>query len=349
MIELKESDSFAIFRLPDDNVVYFIRQIIPHNIDFESKIFDRSGFIIFPFDIIHHKKVFISADEILINPSFKFTKEEETEISATSESEYNTISAKFIDEIEKGNFQKIVHSKIKTIENHGIDIAKLFQKIANSNKKAFVFLFNSPDTGTWLGATPEKLLTGNNNNYETTALAGTQFNDINASEEWSAKEIDEQAHVMDHIENILNNQGIKYIKNGPYTRIASQVDNKKLIHIASDYQFKLNTGIENLVMNLHPTPAVSGVPKDGAIHFIRDNEKHDRRYYSGFCGPVNVVENNEINLFVILRCMEIFKNKLLLYLGGGIVKGSRSEKEWLETENKAIILENVINSLVKKN
>jgi isochorismate synthase len=349
MIDLKESDSFAIFRLPDDKTVYFIRQIIPHNIDFENKILEKSGFIIYPFDDKLHKNVFISADEILINPSFKFTKDKNTEISATSESEYNEISAKFIGAIEKGNFQKIVHSKIKTIDNPGIDIAKLFQKLANSNKNAFVFLFNSPTTGTWLGATPEKLLTGNHNKYETTALAGTQFININGNEEWTEKENEEQDHVINHVESVLNKQSIGYLKKGPYTKIASQVDNKKLIHIATDYQFKLSTGIEKLVMNLHPTPAVSGVPKEFASDFIRDNEKHDRRYYSGFCGPVNVVDNNEINLFVTLRCMEIFKNKLLLYLGGGIVKGSQSGKEWLETENKALMMENVIRTLVNKN
>lgn len=349
MIELKESDSFAVFRLPDDNLVYFVRQIIPHNIDFKSKIFNRSGFIIFPFDNTCHNEVFISADEILINPSFKFTKEEETEKIATSESEYSAISDKFIDAVENGNFQKIVHSKIKTIGNPGIDIAKLFKKLSDSNKKSFVFLFNSPMTGTWIGTTPEKFLTGNQNKYETIALAGTQFIDINEKEEWAEKEIHEQAYVMDHIENILNARNIEYLKKGPYTRIASQVDNKKLIHIATDYQFKHSSEIEKLVLNLHPTPAVSGVPKDIAQDFIRDNEKHDRRYYSGFCGPVNVIENNEINLYVTLRCMEIFKNKLLLYLGGGIVKGSQTGREWLETENKALMLENVINSLVKKN
>lgn len=349
MIELTESDSFAIFRLPDDNLVYFIRQIIPNNIDFDSKISERSGFIIFPFDNTRHKNIFISADEILINPNFKFTKEEVTEIAATSEIEYNEISSKFIDEVEKGNFQKIVHSKIKTIENPGIDVSRLFHKIAKSNKSVFVFLFNSPMTGTWLGATPEKFLTGYHNKFETTALAGTQFIDLNEKEEWTAKEVDEQAYVMDHIEHILNDLNIEYQKKGPYSRIASQVENKKLIHIATDYQFKHSSGIEKLVLNLHPTPAVSGVPKEVAQDFIRDNEKHDRRYYSGFCGPVNVVDNKEINLFVTLRCMQIFKNKFLLYLGGGIVKGSQSGKEWVETENKALMIENAINSLVKKN
>lgn len=67
MIELTESDSFAIFRLPDDNLVYFIRQIIPNNIDFDSKISERSGFIIFPFDNTRHKNVFTGA-EIGYNP-----------------------------------------------------------------------------------------------------------------------------------------------------------------------------------------------------------------------------------------------------------------------------------------
>ena len=41
------------------------------------------------------------------------------------------------------------------------------------------------------------------------------------------------------------------------------------------------------------------------------------------------------NLFVNLRCTELFANAVNLYVGGGITKDSIPEAEWEETELKA--------------
>ena len=42
--------------------------------------------------------------------------------------------------------------------------------------------------------------------------------------------------------------------------------------------------IGDLLQELHPTPAVCGLPKEEAFRFIPDNEGYDRSYYSGFTG-----------------------------------------------------------------
>ncbi|MEZ4906141.1 MAG: chorismate-binding protein [Saprospiraceae bacterium] len=73
-----------------------------------------------------------------------------------------------------------------------------------------------------------------------------------------------------------------------------------------------------------------------------ENENHKRKYYTGFCGHINIVENNELSLFVNLRSMEIYKNSFVLYLGGGIIKGSNPDSEWQETENKALTLSKML-------
>ncbi len=91
---------------------------------------------------------------------------------------------------------------------------------------------------------------------------------------------------------------------------------------------------------MHPTPAVCGIPLDSAKQFIKQTEGYDRKYYTGFLGPCNV--NGKTNLFVNLRCAELFANNINLYIGGGITKDSIPEKEWEETELKSKTLLSVL-------
>ena len=87
-----------------------------------------------------------------------------------------------------------------------------------------------------------------------------------------------------------------------------------------------------IVKALHPTPAVCGYPTEKAREFILANESYDRQYYTGFCG---LVEENKLDLYVNLRCMQLKEGKAHLYVGGGITKDSNPESEFAETQHKA--------------
>ena len=45
--------------------------------------------------------------------------------------------------------------------------------------------------------------------------------------------------------------------------------------------------------------------------------------------------NSRTDLFVNLRCMKVLKNKVALFVGGGLTNKSTPEKEWEETILKA--------------
>jgi len=97
---------------------------------------------------------------------------------------------------------------------------------------------------------------------------------------------------------------------------------------------------------LHPTPAVCGLPKKITKDFILNNEGYNREYYSGFLGEINkdfVSKENNTDLFVNLRCMQITDNKAFIYVGGGITKDSIPENEWKETVNKSMTIKKVLN------
>jgi len=52
--------------------------------------------------------------------------------------------------------------------------------------------------------------------------------------------------------------------------------------------------------------------------------------------------NEKTDLFVNLRCMKILKDKLVLFVGGGLTEQSEPQSEWEETVLKAKTLLSIL-------
>ena len=154
--------------------------------------------------------------------------------------------------------------------------------------------------------------------------SGQKINDVF----WEKKEIEEQKFVSEYIRNIFYKLNITdYQQSKTYTKSAGNV-----FHLQTDFEFssdKIENKLGEFIHELHPTPAVCGTPKEASLSYILKNETHNREYYSGFLGTVNMKANTD--LFVNLRCMKILPDRLALFVGGGLTKGSVPEKEWEET------------------
>lgn len=146
---------------------------------------------------------------------------------------------------------------------------------------------------------------------------------------WDRKNQEEQGYVAGYVRRIAKKFGQKLTEKGPYTARAGQ-----LVHLKTDFYFLLKNAdnLGSLLQELHPTPAVCGLPKKEAFRFILDNEGYDRSYYSGFIGWLD--PEGHTDLYVNLRCMELEANKAILYAGGGILASSEVESEWEETGEK---------------
>src|SRR5690606_31528760 len=103
-----------------------------------------------------------------------------------------------------------------------------------------------------------------------------------------------------------------------------------------------------IIKALHPTPAVCGMPKEIARDFLIQKEGYDRKYYAGYLGELNCnVEqntNDESDLYVNLRCMEIEENNINIYVGCGVTKDSNPESEFIETVNKSSTMKQILNN-----
>lgn len=261
-----------------------------------------------------------------------------SQILGTSQADYEQAVAAGVAAIRAGQFQKVVLARRKAVAlPPGLDLAALFGQLCDAHPSAFVSLVSMPGVGTWVGASPEKLVTVDAQGiFRTVALAGTQakgsLTDLDEAL-WRQKEIEEQALVSRYIINCFKKIRVREFEEaGPQTVAAGN-----LIHLRTD--FAVDTREVNfpqlgsvMLGLLHPTSAVCGMPKDIALQFILQNEGFDRQLYSGYLGPVNLAD--ETAIYVNLRCMQLLRSHALLYAGAGVTKGSLPEREWQETEIK---------------
>ena len=335
---IKQDACFAIYRLPGEASPRFVMQrsgkAALHN-DIEA-LNGQSGFVIAPFRISPGSPL------VVIRPDCTDLTEVDCTITARSRQEltgkrfdnidkaaYSRLFHQFHTTLLKGEIKKLVLSRSKTIgREETFSAGRSFYRAAEKYTRSFVFLFHTPQSGTWLGSTPEILLAGTGSEWQTVALAGTRFpNTGNIS--WDDKNLREQHLVTSYLLKQLTTFRVAAEINGPYTIKAG-----KLAHLRTDFSFSLpvNPRIGTLLKTLHPTPAVSGLPKEEAFRFINEQEGYDRRYYTGFLGMLDPLA--ETNLYVNLRCMEIGKSSLTLYAGSGLLPSSTCRDEWKETEQK---------------
>jgi len=257
-----------------------------------------------------------------------------------------SVIEKAISEIGLGTFEKIVPSRTKEILlPETFDVIDSFQKLCANYPEALISFVSVPGTGTWLGASPEVLVSVDDKTiFRTVALAGTlpwQPGIDIRSVAWTQKEIEEQALVERYVISCFKKIRLReYEEHGPKTIVAGN-----LMHLRSEFTVDIKaTNFPQLgtVMLglLHPTSAVCGMPLDPSLKFLQENERYDRSFYAGYLGPVNI--KNKIGLFVNLRCMQLSGDEGILYAGAGVTIDSVPEKEWAETEIKFNTLLNVI-------
>jgi len=340
---LEKNIPFVSFRLPNETVIRTWIQLSGqfNFVEYFHEVADQPGFVYAPF----HRKtnfpvVFFEPEIVIENENFKDSLI--SEISGR-ESLYPEYDIETPVEISKQEYLEQAEAFLKSFENDfpkavlsrvqleskpkNFNVGKFYVGLQQKYQNAFCHIINIPGSGTWAGASPETLLRINENIAQTISLAGTlPFQSENIS--WTTKELEEQLIVTDYIEEVLKKFDIQEFSKEKVQNL--QICN--VVHLATKFSFN-NSNIENqlgkFLSELQPTPAVCGSPKERALDLIIKTEKHNREYYSGYCGPMNM--DNKTDLFVNLRCMKILKDKLVLYSGGGLTAQSDPEKEWEET------------------
>lgn len=365
----------ALWRLPESEITNLIIAHTPESIKTNTIEEFTEGFIFAPFDRsrtgyylkadLHfcflnksiatpttplQAKSIDKLNEIITSTvRSKFTlkrKISEDIFDAATKANFEQLVEKSIKEIETGKFEKVVPSRFKSVLiPASFDIADAFQNLCDRYPNAMVSLVNTEGSGLWIGASPELLVSVDDNQiFRTVALAGTKaFEDGTNLKQvaWTQKEIEEQALVSRYIINCFKKIRLReFEEHGPKTVVAGN-----LMHLKTEFAVDMKaTNFQHLgsvmLELLHPTSAVCGMPLEPSLEFLKQHEGYNREFYSGYLGPVNI--QNNINVFVNLRCMQLFQGSAKVYAGAGVTIDSNPTAEWTETEMKMNTLLSVI-------
>lgn len=362
---LMEGGAFTLWRMPaTTEKVLFISNSGVVELDEVSVEDSEPGFVFAPFQP-SQKKLFLKAELV-----FKFKGNEPSEMArsvshldelspaqirneqkilfsknkSTSKTpnNYQEVVAKGIQQIEDGILEKIVPSRYKEVDlPDTFDLIDAFETLCEKHPKAFVSIFSSTQSGTWIGATPELLVNvDRESKFKTHALAGTlpYFPDTDLkSVAWTQKEIEEQALVSRYIINCFKKIRVReYQEHGPKTIVAGNVMHLKTDYVVDMKEINFPQLGSVMLKLLHPTSAVCGMPLETSLKFLSEHEGYDREFYSGYLGPLNY--QGESSIFVNLRCLQVLEHTVRFYAGAGVTIDSNPSKEMEETEMKMMNL-----------
>ncbi len=335
---------FVAYRLPDSNedITLILKESSVKSFEDYSEISEETGFIFTPFDTRSNKSYFIKPEEICKNgKGFRadlFLNKEKGENSSTlceineTKEEYQKQFEKLFSILQNNKLGKVILSKTITFCDYPEDEQTyIFYRLIKQYPKAMVYWVHLPHLGVeWMGATPELLLKKEDNKLRTLALAGTK----KPEEEWTEKERKEQQIVTDYIAQQLSDFN-------PIISKTETISAGDIQHLATYFTIPDNTAnFFPILKKLHPTPAICGFPKEKAFEVIQSTERHDRNYYCGILGVLNLGGATE--MYANLRCMQLANNSVRIFVGGGLTKDSNLEREWNETERKADTLRKIL-------
>jgi len=263
--------------------------------------------------------------------------------------EWSEMIARADEFFSTGELQKIVLSRRKIFGyNEIIDPFAFFRELKRKNSKNKSFkIFSQPRFGeAFLSITPEKLFSLEEKHFESISLAGSAARGKTDEEDQALenflrtddKLIREHSLVTEEIRTKL----------GPLSdtlEISSLVTMKLpyIQHRQADIKATLKETINalDLIELLHPTPAIGGLPWNKAQTRLKEIEPFSRGVYAA---PIGIISAHFSEIAVGIRSALIQSDKITLFGGAGIVKGSVAEEEWIETGTKMNPFLKVVNN-----
>lgn len=253
------------------------------------------------------------------------------------------------------NFQTVVLSALNSIREqrltklvlaHAVDVTSRFafhwieslHNLRQQHRDCYVFSTGNGQGKSFIGASPERLISIHNQRLITDALAGsaprgkTVRDDATLAQQLlkSGKERREHQLVVDFIIHSLAQFGLS----PQLTATPKLLRLSNIQHLHTPIRANISPHIHPLevLAALHPTPAVAGMPRDIACEQIRHYETFERSLYAAPLGWVDHRGNAEF--IVGIRSALIEGNRTRLYAGAGIVAGSDPERELAEIKLK---------------
>jgi menaquinone-specific isochorismate synthase len=234
-----------------------------------------------------------------------------------------------------GALRKVVMAREVVVEADApIDVLTVLERLRAAYPGCFVFRM-----GTFLGATPELLVSRLGDVVRAQPLAGTapRGGDPTADAKLAAslfastKDREEHRITIDSLHDTLL-PFCSYLDEEAEPSIVAVAN---VQHLATTVEGRLSSppvSSLELVQALHPTPAVGGDPTDVALQVMAAEEGLDRGRYAGPVGWTDAEGNGR--WAVGIRSAEVEGTRARVFAGNGIVADSDPTTELAETRAK---------------
>jgi menaquinone-specific isochorismate synthase len=263
----------------------------------------------------------------------KFSKQ-----SVTNAQDFKRAVGSAVEKIRSSHLSKIVLANALDVKsNHNFNLFKSLNNLRQIHPNCYIFSTSNGKGQNFIGASPERLISINNQELISDALAGSAPRGKTPAEDAananrllnSIKERHEHSLVIDFITQRLTQLGLLPQVLAPRLR---QLSNIQHLWTPITATVPANVHPLKIVSQLHPTPAVAGATRDFACAEIRRYESFERGLYAAPLGWVDASGNCEF--IVGIRSALIDGDRARLYAGAGIVAGSDPEKEFAEVQLK---------------
>lgn len=243
-----------------------------------------------------------------------------------------------LDAINNKKLTKIVVAHALEVKiNKNFNIIKSLENLRTNHPDCYIFAISNDNDQNFIGASPERLLSIQENQLVSDALAGSAPRGKNDYEDKiigenllnSEKEKREHKIVSDFIFKQLSMMGLN-----PKQASLQLLKLSNIQHLWTPIYAEILSDIKpfEIINKLHPTPAVAGDPINIACGEIEISENFDRSLYAAPIGWLDTQGNCEF--IVGIRSALITQNSARLYAGAGIVAGSKPEQELTEIKLK---------------
>ena len=349
--------SYALYMLPRQNECYFQASFNPPgstNSLTPAEFDSFSGFVFNMFelsDTLHAYGIYpeLSAEDVLNLEPENIPEQRKSRaifsFASTQPMVYKAQARKIIAGFTSDD-EKTVLSRIFCQPSEKADPVSVANEYFALHPGCFRYLYYTPESGTWIGASPELIITYDATSGElgSMSLAGTRLK--NTPGEWDAKNCMEHNMVTDFIVNTLS----LFCTHVDQPRSRS-VDFGPVEHLCHTISAHGNLKLSEVLPRLTPTPALCGFPREKAYNQIIETEAHRRMCYGGFVGLKStehtclfanlrsaMVNINQGNPFIDKYCYNLFG-------GGGLTRYSDPDNEYNETYVKMYSLLNIIESI----
>lgn len=241
--------------------------------------------------------------------------------------------------IRRGEMRKVVLARtIEVTAERELDPRLLAGRLRAVDPDAYTFAVPA-EQGVLVGASPELLVSRRGHEVRSNPLAGSAPRSGDPDEDranadaliGSSKDREEHSIVVDAVADTLRPFCVE-LEWDPEPVLR---ETPNVWHLSTRFRGSLREPaptVLDLVVALHPTPAVAGEPREAALEAIAELEPFDRGHYAGPVGWVDAEGDGE--WAIALRCAELRGNRAVLYAGAGIVADSDPTRELDETERK---------------